>query len=630
MLWVVAILLPCILLVTLAFVTLTQERELAKKRAADHGRLKARDIAEQLVERLESIRYAELNRLDSASYANSATALVAWVSKGRVVLPWQVDPQARRFAAISYAGEFGRKVRLGERAEHVDRNFRKASRHYTAAREAARDPLQTAYADLLVARAAAGERPQTVEERFLPIVHWGAERRDEDGVPFALYAFSRIPDSLRRRDDVQRALENLSLALDSSRWTSPAACYAAVSVAQPITLKRDRCAELERAERSAQDGSWTTAFQHGLKMPGGERTWFADGSPVWLMTIDSRNATDSVLIAVRLESLVSSGALEPPADAEFTALEREDAHSLGPRLAGLWIMLPPVAAGALESARALYSISVVLALSVVLFGSYLLWRDVQREIGLAQLRSQFVAGVTHELKTPLTAIRMFAETLREREHAPHSLRSEYLDTIVSEAERLTRLLNNVLDFSRVEQDQRRYHLEPGDLRESVRAAIRAMKHPIEQNGFALTVEEGVHPIPVCIDADAIEQAILNLITNSLKYSGTGRTLVIRVERGREHATVAVADDGVGIAASEHARIFERFYRVQGPHNDSVSGAGLGLALVEHIVRAHGGYITVDSAPGRGSTFTLWLPLYQNVARAGGLKLADQTATVTTV
>ena len=255
-----------------------------------------------------------------------------------------------------------------------------------------------------------------------------------------------------------------------------------------------------------------------------------------------------------------------------------------------------------------YLVALLLVLSVTLFGAYLLWRDVRRELRLAEMRSQFVSSVSHELKTPLTAIRMFAETLRMGRSPDPQTQAEYLETIVNESERLTRLLNNVLDFSKIEQGKKIYHPEMTFLPEIVQAAARAMQYPLAQQGFELrvNVENGLPPVRV--DPDALQQAILNLLTNAMKYSGESRQIDLRLRTQDSRAVIEVSDRGVGIASTEQARIFEKFYRAPTRENQLIAGTGLGLALVEHIAKAHGGHVSVRSAPGEGSTFSIHLPL----------------------
>jgi signal transduction histidine kinase len=253
-------------------------------------------------------------------------------------------------------------------------------------------------------------------------------------------------------------------------------------------------------------------------------------------------------------------------------------------------------------------VTLLLVLSVTLFGAYFLSRDVRRELRLAALRSRFVSAVSHELKTPLTAIRMFAETLQIGRSGDPNSQQEYLETIVNESERLTRLLNNVLDFSKIERGKKQYRLEQQDLADIVSASARAMQYPLEQQHFTLNVETDDALPPVDVDRDAIEQAILNLLANAMKYSGESRAIDLRLARVDGEAVIAVEDRGVGIALEEQRRIFEQFYRVPSQDNEGIPGTGLGLTLVRHIAEGHGGRITVESVPGQGSTFSIHLPL----------------------
>jgi signal transduction histidine kinase len=252
----------------------------------------------------------------------------------------------------------------------------------------------------------------------------------------------------------------------------------------------------------------------------------------------------------------------------------------------------------------------LLVLSVTFFGAYLLWRDIRREVQSAELRSQFVSSVSHELKTPLTAIQMFAETLRLGRTRDSHTRKEYLETIVNESQRLTRLLNNVLDFSRIEAGKRVYRPQPTNLSDVIQDAVKAMEYPLKQEGFALKVETENDPPEVQVDRDGLEQAILNLLSNAMKYSGDSRQINLTLRKEDSHAVIQVADHGVGIEPKEQKRIFEKFYRVTSAESERIPGTGLGLSLVAHVVRAHKGRLHLESTPGEGSTFSIYLPVKQ--------------------
>ena len=254
----------------------------------------------------------------------------------------------------------------------------------------------------------------------------------------------------------------------------------------------------------------------------------------------------------------------------------------------------------------LYGSVVIVMLGAVLLAAYLVLRDMNREAETAALRSHFVASVSHELKTPLTSIRAHAETLLLG-RAPETS-SEYLQTIVSESERLTRLVDSVLDVSRIEQGIKTYRMQSTCLSKVVRSAAKTMEYPLSQLGFTLTISSDASEPTLLADADALEHALLNLLGNAMKYSGQARRIEMHVGSAASEAFVDVVDHGIGIPREEQTRIFEKFHRVQSSDTDGIAGTGLGLALALHVVEAHKGRIEVVSAPGRGSTFSVRIPL----------------------
>ncbi len=235
-------------------------------------------------------------------------------------------------------------------------------------------------------------------------------------------------------------------------------------------------------------------------------------------------------------------------------------------------------------------------------------RAADRAVRLSKMKSDFVSNVSHELRTPVASIRVFGELLRSgRASEPAKVR-EYGELIEGEGRRLTRLIDNILDFSRIESGRKEYRFAPGDLREVVETVIRTFQMRLDPREFTIRLEAPAAPLPpVRIDADAIAQAFQNLLDNAVKYSGDSKEVVVGLSADDGRVAIAVRDYGIGIAGEEQRKIFERFHRVGTGLVHDVKGSGLGLSIVHHIVAAHGGDIGVVSEPGQGSTFTMRLP-----------------------
>jgi signal transduction histidine kinase len=256
----------------------------------------------------------------------------------------------------------------------------------------------------------------------------------------------------------------------------------------------------------------------------------------------------------------------------------------------------------------LLSITFFLLLVVIMAGLFATYRLVRRETEMARLKADFVANVSHDLKTPLSLIRMFSETLEMDRVPAEAKRREYYAIIARESERLSRLIDNVLDFSRIEGGRRKYDIAPTTVEPMIRETLDSFGYVLAQQGFKVEVSVAPDLPEVPMDADAVSQALANLLDNAIKYSGAHK--VLRVEAGSRdgHLALSVADEGIGIPREEQQKIFEKFYRVGRSETQGRRGSGMGLALVRHVAEAHGGRVTVESQPGSGSRFTLWLPL----------------------
>ncbi len=250
---------------------------------------------------------------------------------------------------------------------------------------------------------------------------------------------------------------------------------------------------------------------------------------------------------------------------------------------------------------------------MLLAGLYLVYVNVRREVHLSRLKSDFVANVSHELKTPLALIRLFAETLElGRVHTEEKAR-QYYRVINKESQRLTQLINNILDFSRIEADRKQYRFAPTDVARIVEEVLEAYRFQIEQQGFTLEVDLAEDLPEAEVDAEAISQALINLVNNAIKYSPQEKFIRLRVRAEGERILISVTDRGIGVAKADQKKIFEKFFRAENSLVHETKGSGLGLALVHHIMEAHGGGVEVESAPGKGSTFTLVIPLSRRSA-----------------
>ncbi len=256
----------------------------------------------------------------------------------------------------------------------------------------------------------------------------------------------------------------------------------------------------------------------------------------------------------------------------------------------------------------------VLGLSLLLgtfaMGLVLLYRDVVRSRTTDRLRSEFVSSVTHELKTPLTSITMLAESINTGRVKSQERLHQYSDSILKESERLKRMVNNILDFSRAEDQHLRYKLVPCNVSGVIDRVMKELRYWIDAHGFTYDQEVDDKLEALC-DKEALERVVSNLVVNAIKYSKDSRALKIRAYEQGNWAVIEVIDKGIGISARDQEHVFDKFYRSQRAEELSVSGTGLGLTVSKSIIDAMNGTITVKSAPGIGSTFSIILHSVQH-------------------
>jgi signal transduction histidine kinase len=275
----------------------------------------------------------------------------------------------------------------------------------------------------------------------------------------------------------------------------------------------------------------------------------------------------------------------------------------------LGIKFQGTSAEAIGRRWAMQSFLILGVLSLLMVGGLALaYRSVSKEVALAHLKSDFVSNVSHELRTPLALIRLYAETLELGRITTPEKKEEYYRIIRKESERLTALINNILDFSRIEAGRKEYDFRETDIAELVRNTLDAYRYQIEQQGFAFEQNIDASIPAVRVDREAIARALVNLVNNALKYSADEKFLGVKLYRVNDLLKLEVVDRGIGITRRDQSKIFEKFYRTGDALVHNTKGSGLGLSLVRHITQAHGGDVEVESAPGKGSKFILTLPL----------------------
>jgi two-component system phosphate regulon sensor histidine kinase PhoR len=251
-----------------------------------------------------------------------------------------------------------------------------------------------------------------------------------------------------------------------------------------------------------------------------------------------------------------------------------------------------------------------LILILVLFvtmgtGVFLIVKNIHREAQLNQAKSDFVSSVSHELRTPLALIKMFAETMMLGRAKNEEKKKEYLEIIFKETNRLTNIVNRILNFSRIEANRKVYHKEQVDLTDLLKEIGRDYSYHLEQHGFTFEVNLDNREYKITADREAIYEAVIIVVDNAMKYSDETKHISLSIASASESTGIVIEDQGIGIAPEKLEQIFDRFFRVSDNDRYVAQGAGLGLSILRHIMQAHDGDVKVESKLGKGSKFTLY-------------------------
>ncbi len=607
LLFVGAVVVPSVVLLALSVRTIRQEEELAEKRRGEEKLRVIGLIRQELLTRLEGVALRAAS--GQVTPRDQEIALVARVESGRLVMPWENGDLKRRTDDA-----FDAALQQAQQQLYKFHDPEGAAGQLRVAALKAHTPGERARAELLLAASLStkGDRVGSRETAYR-LLRMKPAVIDEYGVPYVLYAAQRLCGDASREDE-RHILDAISQVVETT-WLSPAAAYVAAGLLAVLRASawpeiRDKAAALHEVAvaRTNELEKWTgVAAGLPLLEKAAERTWILFGDSSWMLGLTGKPGDfNRVLVVVRTDDALA--AIRMPDGFRWVLDGEAEGQALGDRLPGLKLAGQPGPLTDRTSSRRLFYLSALLVvLSVTAFSAWLLNRDVRRERHLAGLRSQFVSSVSHELRTPISTIRTCAELLDMGRARDEAQRSDYLRTIIGESERLGRLVSGVLNFSRMEQGARVYHFQPVSLERVLQAAVRDLDYQLSQNRFEVRTRIDGEDHPVRADAEALQEAVVNLLTNAMKYSRDRRDIDVSLHRKGDQAVIRVRDYGVGISPEHQARIFERFYRAPLPGGGEVPGAGLGLTIVDQIAKAHGGRVAVESQPGQGSTFSIFLP-----------------------
>ncbi len=599
-------LLPMGLLLSVGWKMLEQDHALAHQQMA------------QRVERAADIVVAALAREVSASEQRLAAGALDW-SEGAVEvrfagghvaaeprgrLAWlPVAPPLEEAPATAFA--------QGEEFEFQKRDLESAALFY---REVAKSSVAglRAGAKIRLARVLRGQgRREEALEAYAEVQN--LDSASIDRVPaslVALYASAGLLAELGRHAEAIQNTQRVDEGLRSGRWP----------VTEPVYRLYSRQAEPEReALAEAVDQLWDK-WRRSPPDAVGRTAIEANGvrlAVLWRASGDELRVLVAAPAFVESQWLPAARAAASRQQVQFLLAGEDGARAnLAARRRASETSLPwNVTVSSADSGRELEQLAgrqrlfiggfLLLAL-LVAAASLFTVRAMNREFEVSRLQSEFVSAVSHEFRTPLTSLRQFTDMLREGREASEERKRLCYDALSRATDRLTRLVESLLDFGRLEAGARPYRLQPCDGEQLVRQVVKEFAGEVETAGYRIEFA-GQGPVPITADAEALTTALWNLLDNAVKYSPERRAVEVGVEQNNGLVAISVRDHGLGIPAKEREVIFARFRRGEQAARLGIQGTGIGLAMVDHIVKAHHGRVELESEPGEGSCFTIVLP-----------------------
>ncbi len=293
--------------------------------------------------------------------------------------------------------------------------------------------------------------------------------------------------------------------------------------------------------------------------------------------------------------------------------EKKSGYSASSINLGVWNLNLQVEQGswlreAFTSNQGIYFVGFIFVILGLIVGLIFTLRGLAQEGKLTRLKSNFISSVTHELKSPVTSIRQMSELLDRDRIQSEERKKEYYSTMLAQSERLSHLVENILDFSRLEYGPKKLRLEETEIDKLIEETIEIFKIRLRYTGFKIKVKFKQNLPQLRIDREGIQQVVYNLLDNAYKYSGSSREIEIEIMKSNTEVGISIIDCGIGIHPNDQKKIFNRYYRSTEEVNNDIKGNGIGLAIVSQIVDAHNGRLELKSQPGMGSTFTVFIPV----------------------
>ena len=641
----VTVLVPALLLAWFALSSIRAEELLVDAELQQGAQLAAGQVHRDVASTFTDFERTAIDRVSAnQSPLESLGDMSPWLraafrfdGEGTLTGPFKLPERSELPQAPPRYVEAWRDARRAE----AESRWQDAEAAWQTAADATREPTLAGETEYALARLAAHtQSPDAALQALAEVYANRANVRDRHGFRIGdLARLKRAEILIETSPDEGRVeLQRLVDDLLATRWTIRRPGEAAVTRRALAALERvgdpdwvgrartqldERTGQLFWADRLAEE---LDVFEDAsLRGAPGEFRYYAspqsgtlwatlwDGNNLYAFSFDQAGLLDSLA-----QTLSIADALDSDIAASFAAGDGLDddtlltRRSLAPWLPYLWVVVAPADPGALAELKAQKRlrrlIIILIAVGMAVLGVVLSARLVGAELESARIKADFAANVSHELRSPITQIRLKGESLQLDLVYDEEDRKAHYDAIVREAERLSRLVDNILDFAAIERGAKTYMLRPEDLAGILANQVRAAEDYIQSRSITLEVSLPDDLPMVWLDREAVGQVITNFLSNAVKYGGDGGWIGVSARSTPEGVSFSVADRGIGMTKEDAAQVFEHFFRSEDPKVRRKKGTGIGLTIVRYIVEEHGGNIAVDTAPGEGTTFTVTFPL----------------------